>query len=1045
MIEIIEDEIVIEIAEEVIVVEIGDAIVLPEWGMIRGVLANQTDLQTALDGKSDVGHYHTWLSPIELTDEDLNQILPDNTTFYYAGDFNTVSHSAFPAGTAFGLMVFRNAEGYRCQVMVSSGGIMASRVWRASVWSQWQTWVLDGYSAADVDQLLNGKSDVGHNHDDRYYTEQETDTLLSGKANTADLGALAAKDKADWNSDLSNVPETFPPSAHDHDGRYYTEAETDALLSGKSDTGHVHDDRYYTEAETDALLSGKSDTGHTHDDRYYTEAETDALLAGKSDTGHTHDDRYYTEAETDALLSGKSDVITKSASGDVVSFSDGADAPVVDLTAAIEPVQVGTGDPSPENVRPISGWTGCNVVVSPTTSAQDGTTYPVSWQSEAGTVYGGTLDVTTGVLTVTHLLWSTDKRPITDPTAIVTRTDMTSFWLYAGVQNLVDFEDVKSDTLSLTTTAWEKNTFRTSSSYPYSINIVMPTSLVGSTSSSINTYLNNNPINFWLKYVTPLTYQLTPIEVKTLLGNNNLWSDTGRTSVIYITDVGQDISTVIEREKAAAILKDTETRKMITESSESSATATKNYTAGSLMIVNNSLLRATANIANGGAITIGSNAEEVDVEELLTDKADVITKSASGDIVTIDDGADAPVVDLTATIELTQSGSGDPSPENVRPISGWTGCNVVVSPTDSALNGTTYSVSWQSEAGIVYGGTLDVTTGVLTVTHGSVDLGAITYTGTNTYRYFDITGIYKKKPGITNIISDCLKTSNQSSAASMENYSIKGRNNDGTIFVKLDGDAAKTSADFQTFLSGHYAIYELDTPLTYQLTPTEVKTILGLNNIWADTGSTNLTYITEAEQAVGTAIENAKNTAILKDSETRQMITESSEPEMIATKNYVAGKLMIINNTLLRATANIANGGAITIGSNAEEVDLETLIEEKENTIADTGWVTISTSSAIASGALSYRRIGSVVYVRGYALKTVSEIAKDSLITVGTIPEDLAPNTYYANIALTQKFFLTCTIQPKTTSAKGKIYLYTNDFVLETTDTIYFTAYYFLD
>ena len=34
----------------------------------------------------------------------------------------------------------------------------------------------------------------------------------------------------------------------------------------------------------------------------------------------------------------------------------------------------------------------------------NGTTYPISWASEAGTVYGGTLDVVSGTLTVTTLL-----------------------------------------------------------------------------------------------------------------------------------------------------------------------------------------------------------------------------------------------------------------------------------------------------------------------------------------------------------------------------------------------------------------------------------------------------------------------------------------------------------------------------------------------------------------------------------------------------------------------------------------------------------------
>ena len=74
--------------------------------------------------------------------------------------------------------------------------------------------------------------------------------------------------------------------------------DTDKWYTFTNDDGfdlpvHGHNDLYYTEDETDALLSGKSGTGHIHDDRYYTETELDA---GQLDT------RYYTENETDALL-----------------------------------------------------------------------------------------------------------------------------------------------------------------------------------------------------------------------------------------------------------------------------------------------------------------------------------------------------------------------------------------------------------------------------------------------------------------------------------------------------------------------------------------------------------------------------------------------------------------------------------------------------------------------------------------------------------------------------------------------------------------------
>ena len=43
----------------------------------------------------------------------------------------------------------------------------------------------------------------------------------------------------------------------------------------------------------------------------------------------------------------------KSASGAVATFSDGEDLPLENLVVDIEPVQSGTGDPSPTNIRPI--------------------------------------------------------------------------------------------------------------------------------------------------------------------------------------------------------------------------------------------------------------------------------------------------------------------------------------------------------------------------------------------------------------------------------------------------------------------------------------------------------------------------------------------------------------------------------------------------------------------------------------------------------------------------------------------------------------------
>lgn len=57
--------------------------------------------------------------------------------------------------------------------------------------------------------------------------------------------------------------------------------------------------------------------------------------------------------------------ITKSANGSIASFSDGGDdLPMKSLKVNIVPKQSGSGDPSPSNVRPISGWDSVDVEVA---------------------------------------------------------------------------------------------------------------------------------------------------------------------------------------------------------------------------------------------------------------------------------------------------------------------------------------------------------------------------------------------------------------------------------------------------------------------------------------------------------------------------------------------------------------------------------------------------------------------------------------------------------------------------------------------------------
>ena len=162
------------------------------------------------------------------------------------------------------------------------------------------------------------------------------------------------------------------------------------------------------------------------------------------------------------------------------------------------------------------------------------------------------------------------------------------------------------------------------------------------------------------------------------------------------------------------------------------------------------------------------------------------------------------------------------------------------------------AISWQDEAGTVYGGSLDVTSGVLTVTSVIFDLGSnnwsmISPTATipDTRFYCNALKDVIVKPQSTVVASGCcdvftIVSDNvlNTTQTTLENVLAIG--SDGYIYVR-NNDYSDTNA-FKTAMSGHKFVYELATPVTYQLTPTEIKTILGVNNIWADTGDIDVVY-----------------------------------------------------------------------------------------------------------------------------------------------------------------------------------------------------------
>lgn len=156
---------------------------------------------------------------------------------------------------------------------------------------------------------------------------------------------------------------------------------------------------------------------------------------------------------------------------------------------------------------------------------------------------------------------------------------------------------------------------------------------------------------------------------------------------------------------------------------------------------------------------------------------------------------------------------------------------------------TVYPVTW-SEAGTVYGGEVDIVSGELTVTRVGFKFSDLTWTvnAASSHSFNGNVSARKAKSNLQSQIISSLYEHFSSSALGDEDYGIAMAGNGNTIYVRdvscTDGDVS----DFLTKRGDIQATYLLATPQTCQLTPTQVLTLLGANNVWSDTGNITLEY-----------------------------------------------------------------------------------------------------------------------------------------------------------------------------------------------------------
>jgi len=166
---------------------------------------------------------------------------------------------------------------------------------------------------------------------------------------------------------------------------------------------------------------------------------------------------------------------------------------------------------------------------------------------------------------------------------------------------------------------------------------------------------------------------------------------------------------------------------------------------------------------------------------------------------------------------------------------------------------------------------------------------------------------------IPDVISSSLRVSNAGLGGSFNSWK-ESATDSNTITTTINGEKIAIAIGdpsiisntlMNAYLSAHpiTAVYPLATPITVQLTPSQLSTLLGTNNIWADTGDTEVTYRADTKLYI-------------------QKLTQPTEDDMIANNNIEANKFFMLGNSLYYSTAAIAVGTSIIPGDNCTKLSL---------------------------------------------------------------------------------------------------------------------------
>jgi len=183
------------------------------------------------------------------------------------------------------------------------------------------------------------------------------------------------------------------------------------------------------------------------------------------------------------------------------------------------------------------------------------------------------------------------------------------------------------------------------------------------------------------------------------------------------------------------------------------------------------------------------------------------------------------------------------------PVNFVSGNELFESMWEPYIEPTEYSITFPSSIGTVYGGSLNVTTGELVVDKKFVDLGSLTWTL--------VSAITNANTWRTNGLIGQIKNADSNDVASpyilFDRYGVRsyGSSYGSTVICGYEttGGFVFVNSDSRENAPNGQLVYTLVTPITYQLTPTEVKTLLGSNTIVSD-GSMDLSYRADISKVI---------------------------------------------------------------------------------------------------------------------------------------------------------------------------------------------------